>query len=353
MPNTGSPITMICQRCNTVNENNASYCNECGNRLTTTTTFVGSESPTLPYTTDTRRKALFAFGLPVVVVALTVLLDAIFQSNGLTGWVHSIGYGVLAIFTVPLLAAWCIVFFQPLVAMDWGARFDQWSTTGQERVALGEGKLDVWVRQPFYAGLVQIVRWTGQIADSHTQQAAKLALFFYFVLLTGLLAYAALVIVLWIIGMAIALLVLRVLIEIFGGDESTDSSNASSKRAAYSTPEPSSNHFTGSCGNFYQGSNWFTEELAGRVDEEGNIYKGSNWFAEEKVGRIDEDGNIYKGFSRFSEEKIGRIDGDGNIHKGSNWFTEEKTGRIDEEGNVYKGSNWFIEEKIGRIDGKD
>lgn len=103
--------------------------------------------------------------------------------------------------------------------------------------------------------------------------------------------------------------------------------------------------------NVYSGTNWFYEELAGRVDKEGNIYKGTNWFSEEKIGRIDSDGNIYSGTNFFNEESVGRIDKEGNLYKGSNWFSEEKTGRIDKDGNIIKGSNWFNEEKTGRAGG--
>ncbi len=38
----------------------------------------------------------------------------------------------------------------------------------------------------------------------------------------------------------------------------------------------------------YSGTDWFNEELKGRVDEEGNIYKGTNWLNEEKQGRSAE-----------------------------------------------------------------
>jgi len=109
------------------------------------------------------------------------------------------------------------------------------------------------------------------------------------------------------------------------------------------------NDFSGLKGKkIYSGTNWFNEELKGRVDDEGNIYKGTNWFNEEKIGRIDEDGNILAGTSFLNETKVGRIDEDGNLHKGTNWFNEEKTGRIDEDGNIHKGTNWFNEEKTGR-----
>ncbi len=35
----------------------------------------------------------------------------------------------------------------------------------------------------------------------------------------------------------------------------------------------------------YSGTNWFSEELKGRVDEEGTIHEGTNWFNEQKRGR--------------------------------------------------------------------
>lgn len=100
--------------------------------------------------------------------------------------------------------------------------------------------------------------------------------------------------------------------------------------------------------NIYSGTNWFNEELKGRVDEDGNIYKGTNWFNEDKIGRIDEEGNIFSGTNFFNEEKVGRVDEDGNLLKGSNWFNEERTGRVDDEGNIHKGTNWFNEDKTGR-----
>jgi hypothetical protein len=103
-------------------------------------------------------------------------------------------------------------------------------------------------------------------------------------------------------------------------------------------------------GTVYEGSNWFTEEKSGRVDDDGIIYTGSNSFTEERWGRVDSDGYIYKGSNSLTEDRVGRIDDDGYIYEGSNMFTENRIGRIDDNGNLYSGSNWFLEEKVGRVD---
>ncbi|MCL5030101.1 MAG: hypothetical protein M1480_13900 [Bacteroidetes bacterium] len=117
-------------------------------------------------------------------------------------------------------------------------------------------------------------------------------------------------------------------------DKSTSDSPTSSKTSymkTLSSQDEDVMNYAGLKGNkIYVGTNWFNEELKGRVDEDGNIYKGTNWFSEEKIGRIDNDGTIYKGTSFFNEEKTGRIDKEGNIYKGSNWFNEEKQGRTGE-----------------------
>lgn len=100
--------------------------------------------------------------------------------------------------------------------------------------------------------------------------------------------------------------------------------------------------------NLYAGTNWFNEELRGRVDQDGNIYRGTNWLNEERIGRVDAEGNIYKGTTWLDEEKVGRVSSDGTLYKGSNWLSEQKTGRIDEDGGIHEGTTWFDEQKRGR-----
>ncbi len=207
-----------------------------------------------------------------------------------------------------------------------------------------------WVLWPFK----KIGDLAAGIADRHWRSGVRILGYgcFTFILLfvAAVAAYMAIVI-------AVAAFVIVVAFKVFVGESDSRPTSTSSARSysSYRDDSPdvqSDDDAVGSPGvrgqKIYSGTNWFNEELKGRVDEEGNLYKGTNWFNEEKIGRIDDEGNVYSGTNWANEEKVGRIDQDGTLYKGSNWFTEEKTGRIDEDGTIHKGTNWLNEEKSGR-----
>lgn len=213
----------------------------------------------------------------------------------------------------------------------------------QSRIAIRPGRLSRYVLNPLLWSVVKFCDWTDGFAHRGAKNGARVAATLYLIGLWLLVLYAAVAVVIAIVLLVLTLYVVGKVL----GEDSDDAGGSYARSRA--TREGTVIDHVGIRGNkLYSGTNWFNEELAGRVDGEGNIYKGTNWFNEDKIGRIDEEGTIYKGTSWFNEEKVGRIAADGTLYKGAHWFTEERTGRIDDEGDVYKGTSWVNEEKRGR-----
>ena len=223
-------------------------------------------------------------------------------------------------------------------------KFQNLLSTRKEKITPYSGKMNRFLIRPFLWFALKIKEWTNDIAHPGFKSGLRVSLYLYlielflylFITLTMLIIILVVVgVILWILGKILA--------------SASDTETTYKYRKTFYKKDNDLTDHVGLRGNkIYSGSNWFNEELKGRVDNDGNIYSGTNWLSEEKIGRIDKDGNIFQGTNYFNESKVGRIDEDGNIHKGSNWFNEEKTGRIDDDGNVYKGNNWFNEEKEGR-----
>lgn len=232
---------------------------------------------------------------------------------------------------------------------DTTEKIEAWIREKQAACAAKTGKVFRFAITPPLTLIVKFSDWTDSFENRGWKNGARVAITLYLVGLWLFLIYFAVAFVVAILLVAVSFFVVFKLIDIFSGDSDSQVTTTTTcyrpmRREENETPP------VGIRGQrFFAGTNFFNEELAGRVDNDGNIYKGSNFFNEDKVGRIDDDGNIFKGTNFFNEEKVGRIDEDGNIHKGSNWFNEEKVGRMDKDGNVYQGSNFFNEEKAGRV----
>ena len=194
--------------------------------------------------------------------------------------------------------------------------------------------------------VVKFCDWTDGFTHRGFKNGARVSATLYLIAAWCYILYAAaLLAIMLLIGAAAVYIVFKI---VFNSNDSQ--SSVKRNRTLKNSDEMDVTDMIGLRGQkIYSGTNWLTEELNGRVDDEGNIYEGTNWLTEQKIGRIDKDGTIYKGTSWMTEVKVGRIDKDGTIHKGSNWFTEEKIGRIDEDGNIQKGTNWLTEKKSGRI----
>lgn len=221
------------------------------------------------------------------------------------------------------------------------ARFRAW----QQSAAARPGMFFRYVIGPLLWSVVKFCDWTDGFSHRGLKNGSRTAATLYLIAIWLLLIYVAVMVV---------IAVVIIVIVFFIASKMLSSSNESSGYT-YSRPQRSQNddedvraHVGLRGKNVYSGTNWFNEELKGRVDQDGNLYKGTNWFNEEKIGRIDDEGNIYRGTNWANEEKVGRIDGDGTLYKGTNWFNEEKTGRLDGDGTIHEGTNWFNEEKRGR-----
>jgi len=228
---------------------------------------------------------------------------------------------------------------------DTTERAEAWIRTRQQRTSASSGWFSRYIFNPLLWVIVKFCEWTDGFTHRGLKGGARVAATLYLIAVWLMVLYAA-------IFIAVALVIVAVVIYIAAkilSSSTDDSARSYTRGRTTDSSKEDAVDYPGLKGkNIYAGTNWFNEELKGRVDDEGNLYKGTNWFNEEKIGRIDGDGNIYEGTSWANETKVGRIDKDGTLHKGTNWFNEEKTGRIDEDGNIHKGTNWFNEEKRGR-----
>lgn len=226
---------------------------------------------------------------------------------------------------------------------------ESWTRKTQSNTSQKDGWFSSYLLNPVLWMIVKFSDWTDSFTHRGLKNGTRVAATLY--LIAGVV-YLLIAVFLIMVALAIGALVLYIVFKVLiNSNENVRSGYETGKSVFQNTSQKKDvAEMVGIRGQkIYSGTNWFNEELQGRVDEDGNLYSGTNWFSEEKIGRIDEEGTIYKGTSFLNEEKVGRIDGDGNIHKGTNWFNEEKTGRIDEEGNIHKGTNWLNEEKTGRI----
>ena len=219
---------------------------------------------------------------------------------------------------------------------------EAWTRKRQLKTSVSSGNFTKFIINPILWIIVTFCDWTDGFTHRGIKSGTRVAATLYLIaawLFILYIAFMAALVIAIVIG--ILYVIFKVLL--------SSSDNTTTTNYEYEKPKKDIPNMVGLKGNkIYSGTNWFNEELEGRVDKEGNVYSGTNWINEEKIGRIDKDGNIYKGSNWLNEEKSGRIDKDGNIHEGRNWLNEEKVGRIDKDGNIQKGTNWFNEEKTGR-----
>lgn len=226
---------------------------------------------------------------------------------------------------------------------------ESWARKMHAKVSQKTGWFYNLIINPVLWSIVKFCDWTDSFEHRGIKNGVRVAATLYLIAFWCLLLYLAFMVVVVVVIVGV---ILYVIFKVLLGSNEDVKQGYDKGRSVFKGSRSNQEDVTANVGlrgqKIYSGTNWFNEELQGRVDEDGNIYKGTNWFSEEKIGRIDKDGTIYQGTGFFNEEKVGRIDEDGNLHKGTNWFNEEKTGRIDEDSNIHKGTNWFNEEKTGR-----
>jgi len=222
---------------------------------------------------------------------------------------------------------------------------ESWFRKKHAKSRLKSNKLNNYIISPILWVIVKFSDWTDSFSHRGLKNGVRTTSVLYLIAAClFLLIFSFTFLIVLAFSIALLYFAFKVLINSENGSGQTYRTILNSSQKQQNTLEN-----VGARGKkVYAGSNWFNEELKGRVDEDGNIYTGTNFFNEDKIGRIDEEGTIYKGSSFFNEEKVGRIDDKGSLYKGSNWFTEEKKGRVSEDGTIHKGSNWFNEEKKGR-----
>lgn len=264
--------------------------------------------------------------------------------------------GITLMLVFPVLVGLIIYLIKPAIAISFGERVEGIISAQREKAVTHSGFVNDYIFVPFFTVFMATTNWTGGIKDQYTRCAARAMLDLYIGVAFILLAYVALRIVMFLIGLAIVFGVLWIVIRIFSDPEEHQPTLYQETSPDFEEDDESGENeefvtrYSGRKGQILSGTNWLNEDNVGRVDKDGDIFQGSNWFNEQKAGRVDEDGNIFKGPNWLSEKKKGRIDEDGNIYQGSNRFTEEKVGRVDDEGNILEGANWFTEKKVGRID---
>jgi hypothetical protein len=230
---------------------------------------------------------------------------------------------------------------------------EAWARKTQGNISKKNGWFSRYIINPILWIIVKFCDWTDDFTHRGLKNGVRVAATLYLIAAWCFILYSLFMIAVILIISAVIIYVFYYIVFVLlsNSDGSVKSGYERGRNIFQNSNErqPDVTEMSGFRGQkIYSGTNWFNEELKGRVDDEGNIYSGTNWLNEEKIGRIDKDGAIYKGTNFFNEEKIGRIDHNGNINKGTNWFNEEKTGRIDKDGNIHKGTNWLNEEKTGR-----
>ncbi|MCX6278365.1 MAG: hypothetical protein NT004_09735 [Bacteroidetes bacterium] len=253
----------------------------------------------------------------------------------------------ILILVSPLIIGGIIAAINATSVNDTTENVEAWTRRTQTKVSTKSNWFYSFIINPILWIIVKFCDWTDSFTHRGIKNGVRVAATLYLIAAWCFLLYAAFMIV--VIG-AITIGILYVIFKLLvNSNDNVKQGYEKGKSVFQRSDEKDVTEMAGLKGNkIYSGSNWFNEELQGRVDEDGNIYSGTNWFSEEKIGRIDKDGTIFRGTSWTNEEKVGRIDDKGNINKGTNWFNEEKTGRIDEEGNIISGTNWFNEKKTGR-----
>ena len=247
------------------------------------------------------------------------------------------------IFFLPIIIGAIIALINNPTVDNNVSKFEDWLSYQKQKITPYSSKINRFLTRPFLWLALKIKDWTNNINHAGVKSGLRVISYLY---LGGLFLYLFVTFAILIAIVVMIGIVFWIYDKFFSNSPSTStlfnnkSSNRQNKNAIdYAGLKDK---------KIYSGTNWFNEELKGRVDEKGNIYKGTSWITEEKIGRIDNDGNIYQGLSYLNEMKVGRIDNKGNIQKGTNWFNEEKTGEIDKNGNIYKGTSWLNEEKQGR-----
>ena len=257
------------------------------------------------------------------------------------------GTGVLLI--APLAAAGLVAALDSDSINGATERVEAWARGWLVRPAASRSTFSKFVLMPPVWAVVRFCDWTDGFSHRGAKNGARVAAALYLLGAWVFVLYAILMLVVMIV---IAAVILYVVFKVAVNADPDIRRGYERGRALFGSSARRPPDVIDQVGlrgkRVYSGTNWLSEELEGRVDENGFIYRGTNWLTEERIGRIDEDGNILRGTNWLNEEKVGRIDEEGGIHRGANWFTEERSGRMDDEGNIYKGANWFTEEKRGR-----
>ncbi len=253
----------------------------------------------------------------------------------------------LLLWISPLLIGGIVALLNKDGINEFTEKIEAWIRERQQRTSISSNWFSSYILNSILWVVVKFSDWTDDFTHRGAKNGVRVAATLYFIATWLYILFALLAIAFFI---AIAGVIIYIIFKVLLNNNEDFRKGFNAAHGVFGKKERDDvTNYAGLKGNkIYEGTNWFNEELKGRVDEQGNIYRGTNWFNEDKIGRIDEDGNIFSGTNFFNEEKVGRIDEDGNVHKGTNWFNEEKTGRIDEDGNIHKGTNWFNEEKTGR-----
>ena len=249
----------------------------------------------------------------------------------------------------PLIIGGIIAAFNANSMNNTTERAEAWTRQTQIDFSKKDGWFYKFILNPVFLSVVKFSDWTDSFTHRGFKNGVRVAAALYLIIVWCIIFYAV-----FMIAVAIIIIgaILYIAVKFFANSNEDVKKGFEKGRSVFQNSKQNNESITKYSGvrgqKIYSGTNWFNEDLKGRVDEDGNIYSGTNWLNEEKIGRIGEDGNIYKGTNWLNEEKTGRVDSNGNLHSGTNWFNEEKVGRIDKDGNIHKGTNWFNEEKTGR-----
>lgn len=261
----------------------------------------------------------------VIVIGAVFIGVAPFMSRAI--WIVSL---------TPLVLGACVPLLSSRRITDSVNGWEEEFSSGVERARMSDKKEARYIERPLHGTGLAICRMTGRVGSDHLKAGIRFTAILYVGMLV--LALLAALLAAWLFAAAVTLVILAAT-WIFGSKDEDET-----------TSEPRIERSVLIRGRFYRGTSWFTEEMAGRIDDDGIIYKGTSWIDEERIGRVDPDGTIYKGRSALTEQVAGRIAPDGTVYRGSNWLTEEKAGEVADDGTVYKGKTWLDQKRVGRVD---
>ncbi len=183
----------------------------------------------------------------------------------------------------PLIIGGVIAAINSSGVNDSTEKVEAWTRRMQAKVALETGWFYNLIIHPVLWIIVKFCDWTDSFEHRGLKNGVRVAATLYLIAAWCFLLYLAFMAVLIVLIVGVILYVIfKVLLS---SNEEVNRGYEKGKRV-FQSSRSNQDDLTENMGlhgqKIYSGTNWFNEELKGRVDNEGYIYKGTNWFNEGK-----------------------------------------------------------------------